>query len=63
MSEEKDTQQYSKSESVDLRMIFLGELGVGKKSLINRFKFVNSSETNSLDFNGFYALLWQRLLC
>ena len=56
MSEEKDTQQYSKSESVDLRMIFLGELGVGKKSLINRFKFVNSSETNSLDFNGFYAL-------
>ena len=56
MSEEKDTQQYSKSESIDLRIILLGELGVGKKSLINRFKFVNSSETNSLDFNGFYAL-------
>lgn len=54
--EEIEDQQSSKSSSVDLRVIFLGELGVGKKSLINRFKFVNSSETKSIDFNGFYAV-------
>ena len=54
--EEKDDQQNSKSNSVDLRIILLGDLGVGKKSLINRFKFVNSSETKTIDFNGFYAL-------
>ena len=54
--EEKEDQQNSKSNSVDLRIILLGDLGVGKKSLINRFKFVNSSETKTIDFNGFYAL-------
>ena len=53
---ENPIQQYSKNDSVDLRMIFLGDIGVGKKSLINRFKFINSSETKSIDFNGFYAL-------
>ena len=54
--EEKEDQQISKSNSVDLRIILIGELGVGKKSLINRFKFVNSSETKSIDFNGFYTI-------
>ena len=53
---ENPVQQYSKNDSVDLRMIFLGDIGVGKKSLINRFKYINSSETKSIDFNGFYAL-------
>ena len=42
---ENPVQQYSKNDSVDLRMIFLGDIGVGKKSLINRFKYINSSET------------------
>lgn len=54
--EVKEEQQSSKSNSIDLRIIFLGDLGIGKKSLINRLKFVNSSETKSIDFNGFYAL-------
>ena len=54
--EEKEDQQISKVNSIDLRMILIGELGVGKKSLINRFKFVNSSETKTIDFNGFFAL-------
>ena len=53
---EKPDQQYSKNDSVDLRIIFLGDIGVGKKSLINRFKFINASETKTIDFNGFYAL-------
>ena len=53
---ENPVQQYSKNDSVDLRMIFLGDIGVGKKSLINRFRYINSSETKSIDFNGFYAL-------
>ena len=43
---ENPVQQYSKNDSVDLRMIFLGDIGVGKKSLINRFKYINSSEIN-----------------
>ena len=55
-AEEKEDQQNSKSNSIDLRIILLGDLGVGKKSLINRFKFINSSETKTIDFNGFYAL-------
>ena len=53
---EVPVQQYSKNDSVDLRIIFLGDLGVGKKSLINRFKLINASEVKSIDFNGFYAL-------
>ena len=53
---EKPDQQYSKNDSVDLRIIFLGDIGVGKKSLINRFKFINASETKSVDFNGFFAV-------
>ena len=54
--EKKETQQYSKSNSVEIRIILLGDLGVGKKSLINRFKYVNSSETKSIDFNGFFSI-------
>ena len=58
--EKQEPQQNSKNNSVDLRIILLGDLGVGKKSLINRFKFVNSSETKSIDFNGFFAIQKKR---
>ena len=55
--EEKEDQQISKVNSIDLRMILIGELGVGKKSLINRFKFVNSSETKKYIFKN--NRLWE----
>ena len=53
---EKEDQQNNKNNSIDLRVILLGDVGVGKKSIINRFKNINSSNTETIDFNGFYSI-------
>ena len=37
--DEKPT--YSKGSSVDLRVILIGDTGVGKKSIVKRLKLVN----------------------
>ena len=52
MTEEKPT--YSKGSSVDLRIILIGDVGVGKKSIVQRFKLVNSTETHHINFQGFF---------
>ena len=51
MSEEK--QSYTKGESVELRVILIGDSGVGKKSMVQRFKLVNCTETRKNNFKGF----------
>ena len=50
--EEKPT--YSKGSSVDLRVILIGDVGVGKKSIVQRLKLVNSTETRNNNFQGFF---------
>ena len=50
--EEKPT--YSKGSSIELRVILLGDVGVGKKSIVERFKLINSTETKIVNFKGFY---------
>ena len=47
---------YSRGNSIDLRVILIGDIGVGKKSIINRFKIINSTETKNVNFNGFIPL-------
>ena len=49
MSEE----MYSKGTSIEIRIILLGDLGVGKKSIVNRFKIINCTDTVNLNFYGF----------
>ena len=49
MSEE----MYSKGNSIELRIILLGDVGVGKKSIVNRFKIINCTETINFNFYGF----------
>ena len=44
---------YSKGSSIELRIILLGDLGVGKKSIVNRFKIINCTETINFNFYGF----------
>ena len=51
---EEENPTYSKGSSVDLRVILIGDIGVGKKSIVQRFKLVNSSETKSNSFQGFF---------
>ena len=53
MSDE-EKQTYSKGSSVDLRVILIGDVGVGKKSIVDRFKLINSTETKQINFKGFY---------
>ena len=48
-----DPKSSSKSSSVDLRIILVGDVGVGKKSMIQRFKTLNCTETKTTPFNGF----------
>ena len=43
----------SKGTSVELRIILIGDKDVGKKSIINRFKLINSTETKKNNFKGF----------
>ena len=45
MSDEKSS---SKSTSVDLRIVLIGDVGVGKKSMIQRFKILNCTETKTV---------------
>ena len=45
---------HSKENNLDLRIILLGDAGVGKKSMIQRFKLINCTETRNLNFNGFF---------
>ena len=45
---------YSKGSSIELRVILIGDLGVGKKSIIKRFKMINCTETRSINFYGFF---------
>ena len=49
-----DKQTYSKGNSVDLRIILIGDVGVGKKSIVQRFKLINSTETKHNNFRGFF---------
>ena len=48
-----DDRSYSKGTSVELRVIIIGDLGVGKKSIVQRMKLVNSTETKKNNFKGF----------
>ena len=48
-----DDRSYSKGTSVELRVILIGDLGVGKKSIVQRMKLVNSTETKKNNFKGF----------
>jgi len=41
--------------SVELRIILIGDKDVGKKSIINRIKLINSTETKKNNFKGFMA--------
>ena len=43
----------SKGTSVELRIILIGDKDVGKKSIINRIKLINSTETKKNNFKGF----------
>ena len=45
---------YSKGSNIDLRIILLGDVGVGKKSMVKRLKIINSTETKKINFNGFF---------
>ena len=51
---EEEKPAYSKGSSVDLRIILIGDVGVGKKSIIQRFKLINSTETHHINFQGFF---------
>ena len=35
---------------IELRVILIGDIEVGKKSIVNRFKMINSSETKILSY-------------
>ena len=50
-----DDRSYSKGTSIELRVILIGDLGVGKKSIVQRIKLVNSTETKKNNFKGFIA--------
>ena len=43
----------SKGTSVELRIILIGDKDVGKKSIINRCKLINATETKKNNFKGF----------
>ena len=47
---------YSRGNSIDLRVILIGDEGVGKKSIINRFKMINCTETKNVNFTGYIPL-------
>ena len=50
---EEESQKYSKGNSVELRIILLGDVKVGKKSLVQRFKLVKCSDTKKINLQGF----------
>ena len=43
-----------KENNLDLRIILIGDAGVGKKSLVQRFKLINCTETRNINFSGFF---------
>ena len=47
---------YSKGNSIELRVILIGDEGVGKKSIVNRFKIINCTETKNVNFTGYIPL-------
>ena len=48
-----DDRSYSKGNNVELRVMLIGDLGVGKKSIVQRIKLVNATETKKNNFKGF----------
>ena len=47
----------SSGKIIELRMILIGDHGVGKKSIVQRFKIINCTETIENDFRGFFPIL------
>ena len=40
-----------KNENLELRIVLIGETGVGKKSIVNRFKILHCTETKEIPRN------------
>ena len=51
---DEEKPEYIKGVNVDLRIILIGDVGVGKKSIIKRLKLINSTETKKINFNGYF---------
>ena len=55
MSDDQNkTQTSSKPDNLELRIVLIGDIGVGKKSMVQRFKLINCSETKTFPFDGFF---------